>query len=117
MFRKVQVPILGIVENMSWFVCGNCGTEAHVFGHGGAKRTAEEMGLEVLGEIPLNIDIRETSDGGDPIVESMPQSGAAKAYVQVAQRVWEQLQQQGSGGGEGASDGSQQQQIPTVRIK
>lgn len=92
MFRKVNVPILGIVENMSWFVCGNCGTEAHVFGHGGASKTAKEMDMEVLGEIPLHIDIRETSDAGVPIVASMPESAAAKAYVSVAERVWQQLQ-------------------------
>jgi ATP-binding protein involved in chromosome partitioning len=92
MFRKVNVPILGIVENMSWFVCGNCGQEAHVFGHGGASKTAKDMDMEVLGEIPLNIDIRETSDAGVPIVVSKPDSAAAKAYVNVAEQVWQQLQ-------------------------
>eukprot|EP00887_Chlorella_sp_A99_P003666 scaffold7.g3666.t1 len=74
---QVNVPILGIVENMSWFVCGNCGHESHVFGSGGAARAGEEMGMEVLGKIPLVIDIRET---------------AAAAYVSVAERVWQKLQ-------------------------
>lgn len=92
MFRKVNVPILGIVENMSYFVCGGCGTEAHVFGHGGAARTAEEMGMDLLGEVPLLIDIREASDAGEPIVEAKPDSPAAAAYVSVAERVWAQLQ-------------------------
>lgn len=100
MFRKVNVPILGIVENMSWFICGNCGTEAHVFGHGGASKTAETMGLEVLGEIPLNIDIRETSDEGEPIVRSKPESAAAKAYVSIAEKVWRQLQDLDKNGGD-----------------
>ena len=102
MFRKVNIPILGIVENMSWFICGNCGTEAHVFGHGGAARTAQDMGLDVLGNIPLHIDIRETSDAGTPIVSAMPDSAAAQAYVSVAEKVWRQLQEldkeNGSGG-------------------
>jgi ATP-binding protein involved in chromosome partitioning len=93
MFRKVNVPILGIVENMSWFVCGNCGTEAHIFGHGGCSKTAKDMDMEVLGEIPLHIDIRKTSDAGVPIVVGKPESAAAKAYVNVAERVWQQLQQ------------------------
>ena len=93
MFKKVNVPILGIVENMSWFICGSCGTEAHVFGHGGAAKTAETMGLPLLGEIPLNIDIRETSDEGKPIVTSKPESASAQAYVSVAEKVWRQLQE------------------------
>ncbi|KAG7674428.1 putative Iron-sulfur protein NUBPL [Nannochloris sp. 'desiccata'] len=100
MFRKVSVPILGIIENMSWFVCGNCGTEAHVFGHGGCTKTAKDMDMEVLGEIPLHIDIRETSDAGVPIVVSKPESVAAKAYVSVAERVWQQLQEGNCGGGQ-----------------
>lgn len=101
MFRKVAVPILGIVENMSYFVCGGCGAEAHVFGHGGAVRTAAEMGMDVLGEVPLLIDIREASDAGEPIVTAKPDSPAAAAYVSVAERVWARLQaldQQGASG-------------------
>src|SRR3546814_6331626 len=65
MFRKVDVPVLGIVENMSVFVCPNCGHESHIFSHGGARREAERLGMEFLGEIPLDIEIRETSDSGD----------------------------------------------------
>lgn len=92
MFRKVNVPILGIVENMSWFVCGNCGSEAHVFGTGGAERTAADMGLDVLGKVPLHVAIRETSDAGCPIVESQPESPGAAAYVSIAEKVWAKLQ-------------------------
>ena len=93
MFRKVNIPILGIVENMSWFICGNCGTESHVFGYGGAQRAAAEMGTQVLGQIPLHIDVRVTSDEGTPIVSSQPESSSAKAYVSVAEKVWNRLQE------------------------
>ena len=91
MFRKVDVPVLGIIENMSLYVCPNCGHEAHVFGHGGAKREAEKLGMEFLGEVPLDIQIRETSDGGQPVVVSHPDSVHAQTFVKVAERVWEQL--------------------------
>jgi ATP-binding protein involved in chromosome partitioning len=91
MFRKVDVPVLGIIENMSLFVCPNCGHEEHVFGHGGAKREAESLGIEFLGEIPLDIAIRETSDGGRPIVVSQPDSPHAHAFVAIARRVQDKL--------------------------
>ncbi|MGE4218878.1 MAG: iron-sulfur cluster carrier protein ApbC [Alphaproteobacteria bacterium] len=91
MFRKVEVPVLGIVENMSYYLCPNCGHEAHVFGHGGARAEAERLGVEFLGEIPLDIAIRETSDGGQPIVASDPASPHADAYRRIAARIWEQL--------------------------
>jgi ATP-binding protein involved in chromosome partitioning len=91
MFRKVDVPVLGMVENMSIYICPNCGHEAHIFGHGGAKREAEKLGMEFLGELPLTIEIRETSDGGQPIVVSHPDSPHAQAYVTIARRVWEKL--------------------------
>ena len=74
MFRKVDVPVLGIVENMSYFACPNCGHESHIFSRGGARREAETLGMEFLGELPLDIEIRETSDGGRPIVVSKPDS-------------------------------------------
>jgi len=87
MFRKVDVPVLGIVENMSWFACPNCGHVSHVFAHGGAREEAERLGVEFLGEIPLDITIRETSDEGRPIVASRPESPHATAFLKIAERV------------------------------
>jgi ATP-binding protein involved in chromosome partitioning len=87
MFRKVDVPVLGIVENMSWFACPNCGHVSHVFAHGGAREEAERLGVEFLGEIPLDIAIRETSDEGRPIVASRPESPHAAAFLKIAERV------------------------------
>ncbi len=84
MFRRVDVPVLGIVENMSYFCCPNCGHRSEIFAHGGARRTAEELGVDFLGELPLNIAIRETSDGGTPIVASKPESDESKAYRAIA---------------------------------
>jgi ATP-binding protein involved in chromosome partitioning len=92
MFRKVDVPVLGIVENMSVFVCPNCGHESHVFSHGGAKREAEKLGMDFLGELPLDMEIRETSDGGRPVVVSNPDSPHAKAYVEIARNCWNKLE-------------------------
>jgi ATP-binding protein involved in chromosome partitioning len=91
MFRKVDVPVLGIVENMSYFACPNCGHESPIFGRGGARREAEKLGMEFLGELPLDMAIRETSDGGRPIVVSQPESPHAGAYVAIARRVWEKV--------------------------
>ncbi len=87
MFNKVNVPVLGIVENMSYFLCPNCGERSEIFGHGGARETAERLGVDFLGEIPLHISIRETSDAGQPIVVSRPTSEYARAYREVAERV------------------------------
>lgn len=84
MFRRVDVPVLGIVENMSYFCCPNCGHRSDIFAHGGARKTAEELGCDFLGELPLKIEIRETSDGGTPIVASRPESDEAKAYRAIA---------------------------------
>ncbi|MFN4311914.1 MAG: iron-sulfur cluster carrier protein ApbC [Ferrovibrio sp.] len=91
MFRRVDVPVLGIVENMSYFCCPNCGHRSEIFAHGGARKTAEELGCDFLGELPLNIAIRETSDGGAPIVASQPDSEEAKAYRAIAAKVAEKL--------------------------
>jgi ATP-binding protein involved in chromosome partitioning len=87
MFRKVDVPVLGIIENMSLFVCPNCGHESHIFSHGGARLEAEKLGVEFLGEVPLDIEIRETSDSGRPIVVSNPDSPHAKTFVAIAERI------------------------------
>jgi ATP-binding protein involved in chromosome partitioning len=91
MFRKVEVPVLGIVENMSTFVCPNCGHESHIFGHGGARREAERLGTDFLGEVPLHIAIRELSDEGKPIVAEQPDSPQAQAFKEIAAKVWDKL--------------------------
>ena len=91
MFRKTEVPVLGIIENMSTFVCPHCGHESHIFGHGGARDTAMQLGVDFLGEIPLVPSIRETSDAGTPIVASSPDSPEANAFIAVARRVAEKL--------------------------
>ncbi|MBI3452987.1 MAG: iron-sulfur cluster carrier protein ApbC [Rhodospirillales bacterium] len=91
MFRKVDVPVLGIVENMSYHICSKCGHREEIFGHGGARREAERLGTEFLGEVPLHISIRETSDSGRPIVVSQPESEHAKAYRRIADRVWDKV--------------------------
>ncbi len=88
MFEKTRVPVLGLVENMSFFCCPNCGHTTNIFGHGGAKAEAERIGAEFLGEIPLLLDIRTASDAGTPIAASAPESDAAKAYAALAKRVW-----------------------------
>ncbi|MGD1879345.1 MAG: iron-sulfur cluster carrier protein ApbC [Kiloniellaceae bacterium] len=99
MFRKVDVPVLGIIENMSVFVCPNCGHESHIFSHGGAHREADKLGIEFLGEIPLDIEIRETSDSGRPVTVSRPEAPNAKAFSAIAQRVWEKVSAQIGAGG------------------
>jgi ATP-binding protein involved in chromosome partitioning len=91
MFRKTQVPILGIIENMSVFVCPDCGHESHIFGHGGARATAAEFGAPFLGEIPLVPSIRETSDAGTPIVALSPDSREAQSFLAIAAQVAEKI--------------------------
>jgi ATP-binding protein involved in chromosome partitioning len=93
MFRQVDVPVFGIVENMSYFLCPQCGARSEIFSHGGARREAAKLGVEFLAEIPLDIAIRETSDGGEPIVVSQPESGHAQAYLKLAERVWAKAQE------------------------
>ena len=87
MFRRVNVPVLGIVENMSTFVCPQCGARSDIFGHGGARREAERLGVPFLGEVPLDIAIREKSDSGSPVVATAPDSTHAKYYRDIAMRV------------------------------
>ena len=91
MFRKVAVPVLGIVENMSYFVCPKCGERSEIFGHGGAHQEADKLGVPFLGEVPLHLDIRITSDSGHPIVVARPDSPHAQIYKAIAGRVWKQL--------------------------
>jgi ATP-binding protein involved in chromosome partitioning len=91
MFRKVDVPVLGIIENMSYFACPNCGHRSEIFAHGGARREAERLAVEFLGEVPLHIAIRETSDAGRPIVVAEPDGPHAQVYRAIAARLWEKL--------------------------
>jgi ATP-binding protein involved in chromosome partitioning len=89
MFKKVDVPVLGIIENMSYFLCPHCGERSDIFGHGGARREAARHGTEFLGEVPLDLAIRETSDEGRPIVVSAPDSAYARTFRDIAARVWQ----------------------------
>lgn len=91
MFEKTRVPVLGLIENMSFYCCPNCGHRAEIFGHGGARAEAAKLGVEFLGEIPLLLDIRTTSDAGTPVVSAAPESDAARAYAAIARRIWEKL--------------------------
>jgi ATP-binding protein involved in chromosome partitioning len=91
MFRKVNVPVLGIVENMSYFQCPECGTRSDIFGHGGARHEAERLGVPFLGEIPLHMSIRTTSDSGNPVVASEPDGPHAAIYRAIGAKVREQL--------------------------
>jgi len=87
----VNVPVLGFIENMSYFLCPHCGERTDIFSHGGARKEAEKLGTEFLGELPLDVAIRETSDGGQPIVVSQPDNPHAEVYKQIATRIWEKL--------------------------
>ncbi|MFZ3309053.1 MAG: iron-sulfur cluster carrier protein ApbC, partial [Xanthobacteraceae bacterium] len=91
MFRRVNVPVLGIVENMSTFICPHCGTRSDIFGHGGARHEAERLNVPFLGEVPLVMEIREKSDAGLPVVASAPNSEYAKIYRDIAARVRDSL--------------------------
>ncbi len=91
MFRRVNVPVLGIVENMSYFLCPECGTRSDIFGHGGAKHEAERQGVAFLGEVPLHMTIREKSDAGLPVVATEPDGPHAVTYRRIASAVREQL--------------------------
>jgi ATP-binding protein involved in chromosome partitioning len=92
MFKKVNVPVLGIVENMSFFQCPHCGTRSDIFGHGGARHEAERLGVPFLGEIPLHMAIRASSDAGTPVVESEPNGPHAAIYRAIGAKVRDQLQ-------------------------
>ena len=91
MFKKVNVPVLGIIENMSYFQCPHCGTQSDIFGHGGARHEAEHLAVPFLGEIPLHISIRTSSDAGTPVVESEPNGAHATIYRAIAAKVRDQL--------------------------
>ena len=91
MFRRVNVPVLGVVENMSYFLCPSCGTRSDIFGHGGAQKEAERQGVPFLGEVPLHMTIREKSDAGLPVVATEPDGPHAKIYREIAARVLAQI--------------------------
>lgn len=95
MFRRVNVPVLGLVENMSYFLCPSCGERSDIFGHGGAQREAERLGVPFLGEVPLHMTIREKSDAGLPVVATEPDGEHARIYRAIAAKVRDQL----AGGG------------------
>ncbi|MGO4833735.1 Mrp/NBP35 family ATP-binding protein, partial [Rhizobiaceae sp. 2RAB30] len=97
MFKKVDVPLLGIVENMSYFIAPDTGKRYDIFGHGGARKEAERLGVTFLGEVPLVMNIRETSDAGAPVVASSPDGTEAGIYRGIAAKVWQRLQEERSG--------------------
>jgi ATP-binding protein involved in chromosome partitioning len=88
MFRKVNVPVIGIVENMSYFLCAKCGERHEIFGHGGARQEAAKLGVPFLGEVPLDTEVRVRSDRGEPVVVSLPDSLHTKIYRDIAKQVW-----------------------------
>jgi ATP-binding protein involved in chromosome partitioning len=92
MFRRVDVPVLGIVENMSYFVCPKCGERTDIFGHGGAQREAEKLGLPFLGGVPLDMEIRVRSDEGRPVVATDPDGPHARVFRAIAANAWAALQ-------------------------
>ena len=92
MFRRVNVPVLGVIENMSYFLCPQCGTRSDIFSHGGARHEAERLDVPFLGEVPLHMAIREKSDAGLPVVATEPDGPHAAAYRDIAAKVRDQLQ-------------------------
>ncbi len=92
MFRQVDVPVLGIIENMSFFICTKCGERHEIFGHGGARDEAEKLGIPFLGGVPLDIEIRQRSDAGQPIVATKPDSPHAQIYRDIAAKAWSELE-------------------------
>ena len=97
MFARVEVPVLGVIENMSYFVCPHCGTRSDIFAHGGARHEAERLGVPFLGEVPLHMAIRETSDAGRPVTATDPAGQHAAAFIAIAREVAARLE-----GGRGA---------------
>ncbi len=91
MFEKVNVPVLGLIENMSFFCCPKCGERTEIFGHGGARAEAGKLGVEFLGELPLKLSIRELADAGTPIVAARPETEEAGHYRAIAARLWAKL--------------------------
>lgn len=106
MFKKVNVPLLGIIENMSYFICTSCGTRHEIFGHGGARAEATRLGVPFLGEVPLDMELRDRSDRGEPIVATNPESQHSANYRDIARQIWLALE-----------SGSLARQAPTISIE
>ena len=104
MFQKVNVPLLGIIENMSYYVCGHCGERTEIFSHGGGERAAEKLGVPFLGHIPIDPAIRAGGDEGLPIVVAQPDSPQAKAFHDIAAKIVEELRTQAAGAPSGGID-------------
>ena len=96
MFRKVEVPLLGIIENMSYFLCPSCGERSDIFGHGGAEAEAERLGVPFLGAVPLHMEIRARSDQGTPVVIADPDGPHARLYKDIAQSIWTRIAEEQS---------------------
>jgi ATP-binding protein involved in chromosome partitioning len=99
MFKRVNVPVLGVVENMSYFLCPECGTRSDIFAHGGARHEAERLGVPFLGEVPLHMTIREKSDAGLPVVATEPDGPHARTYRDIAAKVWDGIRRERAEGG------------------
>jgi ATP-binding protein involved in chromosome partitioning len=106
MFTRVNVPVLGIVENMSYFLCPHCGGRSDIFSHGGGRQEAARLGVPFLGEVPLDMVIRETSDGGHPVVVSHPQAAHSHVYREIAAQIWRTV-----------NDKAQQRAAPRIVIE
>lgn len=91
MFAKTNVSVLGVVQNMSAFVCENCGHKSHIFGADGGKRLAQELGIDLLGDIPIDIKIREASDSGRPLILTDPKSKSSESYLRIGEKVLQKL--------------------------
>ena len=91
MFRKTDIPVLGIIENMSYFICSKCGERHEIFGHGGAQNEAGKLGVPFLGAVPLDMEVRLRSDSGQPIVATLPESAHAQIYREIAARAWAEI--------------------------
>ncbi|MFN4354863.1 Mrp/NBP35 family ATP-binding protein [Parvibaculum sp.] len=98
MFEKTHIPVFGIVENMAYFVSPGSGEKSYIFGQGGARRMAEKLGCDFLGEIPLHMSIREKSDSGEPIAATAPESDEARPFIEIARRIGEHLDRALGGG-------------------
>ena len=94
MFRQLNIPVLGVVENMSYFVCGHCQEKTEIFGNGGGVKMAEDMGIPMLGQIPIDTRVRSGGDEGRPIVSAAPDAPAAKAFFEIAGRVAAEISKQ-----------------------
>jgi len=91
MFEKVNIPVFGIIQNMSSFICGDCGSITHVFGQDGAANLARDLGVQFLGDIPLDPQVMKTCDSGKPIILSSPQSPVSKTYKEIAKKIFDEL--------------------------